>query len=73
MIEATGGWAQGYAWIEDVEFDNRWTGSGGNAGSRGVLSRGYVGVGSGCSFRLLYRFGISARHIADIKQKNRHF
>jgi len=42
MIEATGGWAQGEVWIEDAEFDNRWTGSVGNAGWRGVLSRGYV-------------------------------
>jgi hypothetical protein len=42
MIEASGGWAQGYVWIEYVEFDNRWAGSGGNAGWRGVLSRGYA-------------------------------
>jgi len=42
MIEATGGWAQGYVWIEYVGFDNRWAGSSGNAGWRGVLSRGYV-------------------------------
>ena len=42
MIEATRGWAQGEVWIEDVEFDNRWAGSGGNAGWRGMLSRGYV-------------------------------
>jgi hypothetical protein len=42
MIEATGGWAQGYVWIEHVQFDTRWAGSGGNAGWRGVLSKGYV-------------------------------
>jgi hypothetical protein len=42
MIEATGAWAQGYVWIEHCRFDNRWAGSGSNAGWRGVLSKGYV-------------------------------
>ena len=32
MIEATAINAQGFVWIEYVEFDNRWAGSGGNVG-----------------------------------------